>query len=84
MPYTSPNQDKDLGLLKAFVFSALLAGCSNTGDMEFQPVDKDLTNKQLGQNVTLAILSFPDKRPPVKGFAWSKKLATKPEKNLDW
>lgn len=56
MPYTSPNQDKDLGLLKAFVFSALLAGCSNTGDMEFQPVDKALTNKQLGQNVTLAIL----------------------------
>jgi len=74
--------NKDPSILKVSVISALLVGCSNTGDMEYQPLGEALSNKQLGQNVTLAILSFSDKRPPVKGFAYSKKLATKPKKNL--
>ncbi|UCE56810.1 MAG: hypothetical protein JSV31_15620 [Desulfobacterales bacterium] len=65
---------------KVLVFSALLSSCSNTGDMEYQPVGETLTNKQLGQNVTLVILDFPDNRPPVKGFAYSNKLAAKPKK----
>jgi hypothetical protein len=50
--------------------------------MEYQPVGETLTNKQLGQNVTLAILSFTDKRPPVKGFAYSTKRSFKPKRNL--
>ena len=75
---------KKKGLLafKVLVFSSLLSSCSNIGDMEYQPVGTTLTNKQLGQSVTLAILDFPDKRPQVKGFAYSNKLATKPKKNL--
>ena len=75
---------KKKGLLafKVLVLSALLSSCSNTGDMEYQPVGEMLTNKQLGQNVPLVILDFPDNRPPVKGFAWSKKLAAKPKKNF--
>ena len=75
-------KNKDPLILKVFVMSALLMGCSNTGDMEYQPVGEALIDKQLGQNVTLVILNFPDQRPPVKGFAYSKKLATKPKKNL--
>ncbi len=75
---------KKKGLLafKVLVLSTLLSSCSNTGEMEYQPVGETLTNKQLGQNVTLVILDFPDNRPPVKGFAYSSKLATKPKKNL--
>ena len=75
---------KKKGLLafKVLVLSTLLSSCSNSGDMEYQPVGERLTNKQLGQNVTLVILDFPDNRPPVKGFAYSNKLATKPKKNL--
>ena len=65
-----------------FVFSTLLSSCSNTGDMEYHPVGEAIINKQFGQNITVAILDFPDNRPPVKGFAYSNKLATKPEKNL--
>jgi hypothetical protein len=42
--------------------------------MEYYPVGETLINKQLGQNITVAILEFPDNRPPVKGFAYSKKL----------
>ena len=82
MRHNSLILNKGLLILKAFVISALFVGCSNTGDMEYQPVGETLTNKQLGKNVTLAILDFPDKRPPVKGFAYSNKLATKPKKNL--
>ena len=75
---------KKKGLLafKVLVLSTLLSSCSNSGDMEYQPVGETLTNKQLGQNVPLVILDFPDNRPPVKGFAYSNKLATKPKKNL--
>ena len=75
---------KKKGLLafKVLVLSTLLSSCSNTGDMEYQPVGETLINKQLGQNITVAILDFPDNRPPVKGFAYSNKLATKPKKNL--
>jgi hypothetical protein len=40
--------------------------CSSKGDIEYQPVSKTLINKQLGQNVNLAILDFPDKRPPFR------------------
>ncbi|MGD9302863.1 MAG: hypothetical protein PVF79_01290 [Desulfobacterales bacterium] len=65
-----------------FVFSTLLSSCSNTGDMEYYPVGEALINNQLGQNITVAILDFPDNRPPVKGFAYSNKLAAKPKKNL--
>jgi hypothetical protein len=82
MRHNSLIINKGLLILKAFVISALFVGCSNTGDMEYQPVGETITNKQLGKNVTLAILDFPDKRPPVKGFAYSNKLATKPKKNL--
>ena len=69
-------------IFSVFVIFALLSSCSNTGDMEYQPVGETLTNKQLGQNVTLVILDFPDKRPPVKGFAYSTKRSFKPKKNL--
>ena len=65
-----------------FVLSTLLSSCSNTGDMEYHPVGEALINKQLGQNITVAILDFPDNRSAVKGFAYSNKIATKPEKNL--
>jgi hypothetical protein len=50
--------------------------------MEYYPVGEALINNQLGQNITVAILDFPDNRPPVKGFAYSNKLAAKPKKNL--
>ena len=75
---------KKKGLLafKVFVLSIFLSSCSNTGDVEYQPIDEMLTNKELGHNVTLVILDFPDNRPPVKGFAWSAKVATKPKRNL--
>ena len=66
-------------ILRIFVISVPLMGCSNTGEMEYQPVGEALANKRLGQNITLAILSFPDMRPAVKGIAYSKKLATKPD-----
>jgi hypothetical protein len=82
MPHQALKKNKGLLILKVFVISVLLVGCSNTGDMEYQPVGETLANKQLGQNVTLAILSFPDQRPPVKGFVYSTKLATKPKNNL--
>ena len=82
MQHHSLKKKKGRLILKIVVISALLVGCSNTGDIEYQPVGEALANKQLGQNVALAILFFPDKRPPVKGFAYSKKLATKPKKNL--
>ena len=75
---------KKKGLLafKILVLSTLLSSCSNSGELEYQPVGERFTNKQLGQNVSLVILDFPDNRPPVKGFAYSNKLATKPKKNL--
>ena len=75
---------KILLAFQVLVLATLLSSCSNTGDMEYHPVGETLTSKQLGQNVTLVILDFQDNRPPVKGFAYSNKPATKPKKNLDW
>jgi hypothetical protein len=82
MRHNSLIKNKALLICKVFVIATLLSSCSNKGDMEYQPVGETLTNKQLGQNVTLAILGFPDKRPPVKGIAYSKKRSFKPKKNL--
>ena len=67
---------------KVLVLSTLLSSCSNTGEIEYQPVSEILTNKQLGQNVTLVILDFPDQRPPVKGLLYSTKRSFKPKKKL--
>ena len=64
---------KGLFAFKVLVLSTLLSSCSNTGEMEYQPVGESLTDKQLGQNITLSILEFPDKRPPIKGIAYSSK-----------
>jgi len=55
-----------------FIIAAILSSCSNTGDIEYQPVSE--TSKiKLGQHVTLAILDFPDKRPPVSRFSSKRK-----------
>ncbi len=80
--HNSIIKKKGLLTFKVFVVSTLLISCSSTGDLEYQPVSKTLINKQLGQNVTLAIINFPDQRPPVKGFGYSSKLSFKPKKNL--
>lgn len=69
-------------IFNVFIISTLLSSCSNTGDMEFQPVGETLINKQLGQNITLAVIDFPDKRSSVKGFAYSRKRSFKPGKKL--
>jgi hypothetical protein len=60
----------------------LIIGCSNTGDLSYQYESETPINKKFGQNITIAILDFPDERPPIKGFLYSKGLQTKPEKNL--
>ena len=73
---------KGLLAFKVLVLFTLLSSCSNTGDLEYQPAGQKVTNKELGRNVSVVILDFPDNRPAVKGFAWSHKLATKPENNL--
>ncbi|MFX0199094.1 MAG: tetratricopeptide repeat protein [Candidatus Hodarchaeota archaeon] len=52
---------------------------SNTGDIGYRPVRGDLGNEQLERNVKLAILDFPDKRPFLKGFLYSKGLGSKPK-----
>ncbi len=77
MRHNKFTKKKGLLVFKAFVISMLLSSCSNTGDIEYQPVSETLTNKQLGQNVTLAILDFPDKRPPIR-----KSIGSKRKKNL--
>jgi hypothetical protein len=41
-------------------------GCSSNGNIDYKPTSKVLTNKQLGQDIAIAILDFPDKRPPFK------------------
>jgi hypothetical protein len=42
-------------------------------------VSEALINEQLGRNIKLAILDFPDKRPSLKGFFYSKRLGAKPK-----
>ncbi len=75
---------KKKGLLtfKVLVLSTLLFSCSNTGNIEYQPVSESVKNKQLGKNITLVILDFPDKRPPIKGIAYSSKVTFQPKHNL--
>ncbi len=82
MRHISLRKKKGLLTFKVFIIATLLCGCSNTGDMEYQPVSEILINKKLGQNITLAILDFPDKRSPVKGLLYSSKRAFNPKKNL--
>ena len=71
-----------LGLLTfiiCIIVSTLFICRSNTGDIDYRPVREDLINEQLGRNVKLAILEFPDKRPVFKGFFYSRKLGSKPK-----
>jgi len=82
MQYISQTIKKGLLTFIVFVILTLLSSCSNTGDMEYHPVGETLINKPLGQNITVAILDFPDNRPSVKGFVYSNKITTKPKKNL--
>jgi len=63
---------KKKGLLtfEIFIICTLFWSCSNKGDIEYQPVSKALTNRQLGENIKLAILDFPDKRFRLKRYAF--------------
>ena len=74
--FVSPIQDspvtKKKGILTfiiSFVF-VLLSCCSNTDDIEYRPISEASTNRQLGQNIKLAILHFPDKRFRLKRYAF--------------
>ncbi len=61
------------------IVSTLFVCCSSTRDIDYRAVREDLINDQLGRNVKLAILEFPDKRPVFKGFFYSKRLGSKPK-----
>ena len=69
--HNSLIKKKGLLIFKTFIICTLFCSCS--GDIEYQPVSEALTNKQLGQNVAVAILDFPDKRPPVTTFSSKRK-----------
>jgi len=61
------------------IVSTFFVCCSSTGDIAYRAVREDSVNEHRGQNVKLAIVEFPDKRPKLKGFAYSKKLGSKPK-----
>ncbi len=73
MRHNSLIKKKVLLTFTIFIISTLFYCCSNEGDIEYQPVSKALTDQQLGLNVALAILDFPDKRPPVSRFSSKRK-----------
>jgi hypothetical protein len=53
--------------------SMFLYACSNNGDVDYQPTNEISKNGGLGQNVTIAILDFPDKRPPFTRSIFKRK-----------
>jgi hypothetical protein len=73
MGYISLTKKKVLLAFKLFYITTFLYGCSDNGNIEYQPVGTVLTNEQLGQNVALAILDFPDKRPPFRRSTFNRK-----------
>ena len=70
MHHNSLTKKKGLLTFKIFIICTLFWSCSNKDDIEYQPVSKALTNRQLGQNIKLAILDFPDKRFRLKRYAF--------------
>ena len=82
MRYKSLIEKRGLLGFTVITIFFLIIGCSNTGDVSYQYESKTLVNRHIGQNITIAILDFPDERPPIKGFLYSTGLQTKPEKNL--
>jgi hypothetical protein len=66
MGHISLMRKRVLSGFKIFLVFTFFSGCSNDGDIEYGPISRALMNKQLGQNVSLAILDFADKRPPFR------------------
>ena len=80
MQHNSLIKKKDIvTFIICIIVSTPFICCSNRGDIDYGPVREDSRNEQRGQNVKLAILVFPDKRPKLKGIGYSKKLASKPK-----
>jgi hypothetical protein len=59
---------KSIVLFIGFIIAVVLPGCGpKTAPIKYDPVNAEMIHKELGQNVTVAILDFPDERKDSEG-----------------
>jgi len=59
---------KSIVIFVGFIIAVVLPGCGpKTAPIKYDPVNTEMIHKELGQNVTVAILDFPDERKDSEG-----------------
>jgi hypothetical protein len=59
---------KSIVISVGFIIAVVLPGCGpKTAQIKYDPVSTGMIHKELGENVRVAILDFPDKRPDSEG-----------------